>query len=453
MDKGIGTGIGVVETKYGKLKGVFKQNYTVFRGIPYAKPPIGDLRWRKPPPPETWGGVREAVAFSPTAMQRDQTPGSFYNIEFFSDEDYLPAMSEDCLYLNIWTPARSASEKLPVAFWIHGGAFLAGFGSEMEFDGKAFCDRGVILVTINYRLGALGFLAHKWLLEESEASDEGAFCGNYGLYDQLAALRWVKENIASFGGDPNRVTIFGQSAGAMSVQSLVSTKLSKGLINGAILQSGGGYKREIARDISLESALNDGDALAKGCGAESLAQLRAVPATTIISVTEKLADEYAEKGLGLRFSPCIDGHMMTKPIDSALEDGDHPDIPYMLGSCLNDFGMTGDALARGEKNRMYNCCVEWALLSERLNRKSNYIYYFTRILQGDDAGAFHSSELWYVFGTLARSWRPKSHEDYLLSCRITDYWCNFVKTGNPNGDDNAEWKPCVAGEKYVHEIC
>ena len=452
MNRGSGTGIGVVETKYGKLKGVFKQDYTVFRGVPYAKPPIGDLRWRRPAPPEAWSGVRDATAFPPTAMQREQTPGSFYNIEFFSDEDYMPPMNEDCLYINIWTPAKSASEKLPVAFWIHGGAFLAGFGSEMEFDGRAFCERDVILVTFNYRLGAFGFLAHKWLLEESAAAGEGAYCGNYGLYDQLAALRWVNENIASFGGDPDRVTIFGQSAGSMSVQALVSTQLSKGLIHGAILQSGGGYKSEVTRDNSIEKALDNGDALARACSAASPAQLRAVPAKEIVNASVKLEAEYAEKGQNLRFSPCIDGYMLTKPYNSALENGDHPDIPYMLGSCMNDFGVTGEALARGEKNRVYNSCVEWALLSERLKRKPNYVYYFTRISQGDDAGAFHSAELWYVFGTLARSWRPKTHEDYELSRRITDYWCNFIKSGNPNARGLAEWKPCTSAEKYVHEL-
>jgi para-nitrobenzyl esterase len=446
------TGIGVVNTGDGKVKGVRKQSYTVFRGIPYAKPPVGDLRWRRPQPPEPRDGVLEAKSFPPTAMQRDQEPGSFYNIEFFSDEDYMPPMSEDCLYLNIWTPAQTGAEKLPVAFWIHGGAFHAGFGSEMEFDGEAFCKRGVILVTINYRLGALGFLAHKWLSEESLAAGENGFCGNYGLFDQLEALKWVHENISAFGGDPSRITVFGQSAGAMSVQALVSAKLSAGLINGAILQSGGGYKSELLRDFSAESAFGLGEAFSAACGAASLKDLRAIPAGEVISMANKVLADISSGGAHKMFGPIIDGFMLTKPYNEALEEGDHPDIPYMLGSCMHDFGIPDEAVARGEKNMLYKGCMGWALLSERLGRKPNYAYYFTRVLAGDGAGAFHSAELWYIFGTLSRSWRPKTGADYDLSNRISDYWCNFIKTGDPNGAGSAAWRPCVAGDEYVHEL-
>ncbi|MDR3119725.1 MAG: carboxylesterase family protein [Clostridiales bacterium] len=439
----MGTGIGIVQTKYGKLCGVRRQGHTVFRGIPYAKPPVGALRWKKPVPPESWNGVRDAKVFGATAMQRLQTPGSFYEKEFFSDEDFFPPMSEDCLFLNVWTPARAAGDKLPVAFWIHGGGFVGGYGTEPEFDGAAYCERGVILVSFNYRLGALGFLAHEWLSAESAKEGHGAHSGNYALYDQLAALNWVRENIAAFGGDPDKITIFGQSAGARSVQSLVSSPLTKGLIAGAILQSGGGYKLPISRDATLQSAEGLGARFAEACGADSLESLRALPVEAVMKASNELVESAAAKGQGFAFGPCIDGKFLITGSDDALESGLHADIPYMIGSAMNDFGVTRADLAAGKKNRLYQGCIEWSLLGESLGRKPSYVYYFMREPLGDDAGAFHSSELWYMFNTLSRSWRPKVWADYELAEKMTDYWCNFVKTGDPNGGGLPRWEPCA----------
>ena len=214
------------KTKYGQVHGVQKDGYTVFRGVPYAKPPVGEKRFCPPEEPACWEGVYKADHFGCVCPQTEHEPDSFYGKEFYLDPEFGMKQSEDCLYLNIWTPANTVDEKLPVAFWIHGGAFMHGFSHESEFDGAAYCERGVILVAINYRLGAFGFLAHPWLSEESGAGRSG----NYAILDQIAALKWVKENIAAFGGDPENITVFGQSAGCMSVQTLVSSPLTENWI-------------------------------------------------------------------------------------------------------------------------------------------------------------------------------------------------------------------------------
>ncbi|GHV59311.1 hypothetical protein AGMMS49579_26920 [Spirochaetia bacterium] len=220
-----------VKTKNGSVRGLPCGNpaYTVFKAIPYAKPPVGDLRWKAPQEADAWEGIREAVRFSPASLQPSRSPGEFYAKEFFPVDE---PVSEDSLYLNIWTPAETGTEKLPVMFWIHGGAFVQGFGHEMEFDGEAFCRRGVILVTFNYRLGILGFFAHPDLT----ATD--GYSGNYAILDTIAALTWVRNNIAAFGGDRNNVTVFGQSAGGAMVNALVTSPLARGLLHKAILLTG-----------------------------------------------------------------------------------------------------------------------------------------------------------------------------------------------------------------------
>ncbi|MDR1599108.1 MAG: carboxylesterase family protein [Oscillospiraceae bacterium] len=219
----------VVSVESGKLRGVGKDRYTLFKGVPYAAPPVGRLRWKAPQPTIPWKGVRDADLFGWRCPHAEHELGTFWQREFFTDPQFMPPMSEDCLYLNIWTPTSSVADKLPVAVYIHGGGFVEGSGCDSEFDGEALCKQGLIMITINYRLHALGFLAHHELTAESGCS------GNYGILDQLAALQWVRHNVAAFGGDPDHVTIFGQSAGALSVQTIVSSPLSKGLVHGAIL--------------------------------------------------------------------------------------------------------------------------------------------------------------------------------------------------------------------------
>ena len=222
----------IVTTKQGKLAGKPMDGYTVFYGVPYAKPPVGLGRFRPPEEAKPWDGIREAARLPNRLWQPQAPPDTPSSREFCFAPEYLTPMSEDGLFLHVWTPAKEPGEQLPVAFWIHGGAFVKGFGAEVAYDGAGFCRRGVILVSVDYRMGPFGFLCHPGL-----ASEGGGRCGNYGLLDQIAALGWVYENIAAFGGDPGRITVMGQSAGAVSVQALVSSRLTEGKIAGAIMQS------------------------------------------------------------------------------------------------------------------------------------------------------------------------------------------------------------------------
>jgi para-nitrobenzyl esterase len=351
-------------------------------------------------------------------------------------------MDEDCLYLNIWTPAAAEGDRLPVALWIHGGAFVNGFSSEMEFDGEVYARQGVILVTIAYRLGALGFLVHPWL--------EEPHTGNYGLHDALAALDWVRDNIGAFGGDRDNITLFGQSAGAMATQALISSKLSRGKIHRAIFQSGGGYQTGFNQGVSPAKLEEAGEAFVRETGVSSKEELLNLPAEKIIAAQRVLFNKSMGRG-GLPFAPCIDGVLLETGGDEILARGEHLDIPYMLGSTSGDIGLApgGDPRRDGP---LYKGCVAFSLLQESLGRKSAWVYYFTQKPLGDDLGAFHSAELWYMFGTLGRSWRPKTARDFELSARMTAYWCNFMKQGDPNGSGLAEWEPCGRGSEFVMEL-
>ncbi|MCI6023159.1 MAG: carboxylesterase family protein [Oscillospiraceae bacterium] len=443
----------MVVTKNGKIQGKRKDGCTTYFGIPYAKAPVGELRWKAPQPVEPWDGVLEATEFPHRAWQMVQTApkdgkGINYAREFYSNPAFMPPMDEDCLYLNIWRPLGDAPEGgFPVAFWIHGGALINGFGSELEFDGEAFARKGVILVTINYRLGAFGFLCHRLLSEEN-----GGRSGNYGTLDQIAALTWVRENIAAFGGDPEKITIFGQSAGAMSVQTLLSSPLSRDIPAGAILQSAGGYQAGILTDRTLEQGYEIGDVFSEVTGADTLEKMRALSPEAIMEATGKLMGISFAKGWGLPFNVVIDGYVMTKGYDQTIEDGDIPDIPYMIGSCGNDLGQTPEMTERGGHSQLYYGCINWSLKNAELGRKPAYVYYFDRKLLGDHSGAFHSSELWYVFNTLSRSWRPKSAGDYALAEEINSYWTNFVKTGDPNGKGLPHWKACSWDSHHVEVL-
>jgi para-nitrobenzyl esterase len=436
--------IAIAKTQYGLLRGVQKQGYVVFRGIPYAAPPVGPLRWRRPQPPLPWAGIREAKSFGPRAWQPGQEPGSMYQKEFYDDGDFMPPMDEDCLYLNIWTPAAAAEEKLPVALWIHGGAFVNGFSSEMEFDGEAYARRGVILVTLAYRLGALGFLVHPWLARPDAPG------GNYGLYDALAALDWVRENIGAFGGDRDRITLFGQSAGAMATQALISSQLTRGKIAGAIFQSGGGYQTGFNRAPPPELLQETGEAFVREAGVSSREELLNLPAEKVLDAEKALFRTAMERG-GLPFTPCADGVLLEAGGDDILAAGGHLDIPYMLGSTANDIGLPPGGDPRRD-SLLYKGCIAFSLLQEKLGRKPAWVYYFSQKPQGDDLGAFHSAELWYMFGTLGRSWRPKTPGDFDLSSRMLSYWCNFIKQGDPNGPDLAEWQPCGGDGEFVLEL-
>ena len=352
----------VVKVEGGLLQGVPSEDPSVivFKGIPYAAPPVGELRLQPPQDVIPWEGVRECSAFSAIAPQPGNAPGTFYGEEFYWMPQ--PEQSEDCLYLNVWAPAKAVGKKgaaLPVAMWIHGGAFVNGYGFEVSMDGDKWAQKDVILVTINYRLG------------ENAA-------GNLNILDQIKALEWINKNIAQFGGDPSNVTIFGQSAGGMSVRTLLISPLAKGLFAKAIIQSGGGM---------------------------GLDQIGSI----------------------LTSAPQVDGDVVPEPFDKAVMDGTIADIPIMTG-------YTSDDLPFFKEESVGAFCA----LRDSLGTAPVYEYEFTRDLPGEDKdvpdnlpGAFHSAELWYVFGTLGRSWRPFTDEDYALSEEIVSAWTDFCKTGSP----------------------
>lgn len=441
-------GIGIVGTKKGNISGVEMEGYSVFKGIPYAKPPVGELRFREPIELDSWEGVYKADHFQSACMQDSNESGQFYTKEFHSDSDYESSIKEDSLYLNIWTPAKKKGEKLPVAFWIHGGAFLGGYGHEMEFDGEAYCKKGVILVTINYRLGAFGFLVHPWLKDESEKG----IAGNYGILDQISALKWVYENIEEFGGNPENITVMGQSAGCMSVQTLVSSELTGKMIKKAIFQSGGGYNCGLNRDFKMEDASKIGEKFIDSCGVNSLEELRKLPAETIQEKVKIIMGQAFASGEALFFIPVIDNYVLKTGYNELADRGLIKDIPYMVGSTKNDIFITPEMVENGDHGTVYNACINWSLKCQELGRNPAYVYYFTRDLPGDNAGAFHSAELWYMFGTLKRCWRPMEEKDYELSEKMIGYWTNFIKSGSPNSESNEEWKAYKKEEPFIMEL-
>lgn len=413
-----------VQTKQGAVEGYLSQDSqtVIFKGVPYAQPPLGDLRFRRPQEHEPWTGTLSCKEFGSSCPQADLSAMDFYAKEFYDVP--LPALSEDCLYLNIWTPESASPESgLPVLFWIHGGAFMHGSGSEKEFDGEGFAKDGVILVTINYRVNAFGFFAHPDLERENP---EGV-CGNYGILDQIFALRWVRENIGNFGGDPDKITISGQSAGCMSVQAIISSELSKGMFRGAILQSGGGI-RVLGDTASKEQLWSTSRKLMEHLGVSAIEELRQVPAGALRDAAYAVAGE----GGGLRWTPHVDGWLLKDTTDALAEKGAVHDIAYMIGSLGNDIG--GGLLLQESGAR-------WCENQLKLGRRPSYFYFFDRKLPGDNAGAFHSGELWYIFQTLDRCWRPWEARDRELEKMLSGYWANFAKSLDPNGPGLPVWNP------------
>ena len=466
----------------GTLRGMHAGNdrISVFRGIPFAAPPVGELRWKEPQPPQKWEGVREAYTFSDICLQEQSAPGSFYQKEFY--EVSFP-MSEDCLYLNIWTPAESDQERLPVAFYIHGGGFSAGMARNKSYDGEAFAKRGVILVTINYRVGIYGFLAHPELTRENPHHSSG----NYGFLDQIAALKWVRRNITAFGGDPDRITIFGQSAGGGSVQLLCGSPLTKGDIQRAIIQSSmilGPLHGPINR--TLAEAEEYGQAFLEAIGTPTVAEARNLTG-------EELLDRYVKwkKGrFGLFFKPVVDGYAVEDDMLNQVLKDKHHRISYMVGCTLDEIvdkpegmGPAGEHppahtsyekilenmgpysefyfdISKEERKDIgelpasyINGCCAWSELQDRQGRTPVYQYLFTHTPPGDDhPGSFHSAEHPYVFQTLFRIWRPYTGEDMDLSNLCCAYWTNFIKTGNPNGEGLPQWEPYTQAHPQVMEL-
>ena len=418
----------VVQVEGGMIQGVpsSASEVIVFRGIPYAAPPIGNLRWKRPQPVMKWKGVKVADTFSNICWQPGNAVGTFYGNEFYWKENTV--QSEDCLYLNIWAPADAVgnpASKLPVAFWVHGGAYFNGYGHEITMDGDAWAKRGVILVTINYRLGIFGFLAHP----ELSAENPDGTSGNYGTYDQVAALKWVHNHIAQFGGDPDNITVLGQSAGAASIKNLVSSPLSKGLIKNAIIQSGGGIGSFGSSDSGQKQAETTGKTFMDKFGYNSLKSMRAVPA-------ERLLEIFKAEGMNL-FRPHIDGILLTESFDDAARNQHLADANYMIGCTLDDIRPMGKQID------------EFCFLRDSLDHRPAYQYLFARKLPGTHDGAFHSAELWFMFHTLDRSWRPMTEADYRLADEVMDCWTNFVKYGNPNKPGRESWAPFTLANPYV----
>ena len=427
----------IIETKYGKIEGRETESSFAFLGVPYAKPPVGKLRFHAPQPPEPWEGVYQADHFGNRSMQRDNHAGDFYGKEFFSDPAFIPPMSEDCLYLNIWAPKDVG--KAPVAIWYHGGGFEGGHGSEPEFDGVAFAKRGVILVTVNYRLGFLGYFCHP------ELRDENGHSGNYGFLDQIAALDWVRENIAVFGGDPDCVTIFGQSAGGMAVRDLVCSSMVKGKISRAIIQSCNGYKGVLRVDFTMEQMEKISERFLKRKKL-TVDDIKAMSAEDLVKL-QSAYNAYAafKTRAGLSLTPVVDGWALPVIPDQAAEKGETARINYMTGSTKNDMTVSRAGVKDPRKSKIQKSLMRWSGMHTKQGLNS-YSYHFARELPGDKAGAFHSSELWYVFGTLSRCWRPMTEHDYALSEKMTDAWVGFIKTGDPG------WEPCSGENGFYFEF-
>lgn len=415
----------VLSVTGGKLQGVASAapGINVYKGIPYATPPVGVLRWRRPQPVKPWKGIKIADHFGNISWQSGQQHGSFYWKEFYQNGQ--DPMSEDCLYLNVWAPAATAGKpdaKLPVAFWVHGGGYINGYGHEITMDGDAWAMRGVILVTINYRLGLLGFLAHPALSAESADGTSG----NYGTYDQIMALRWVHDNIAQFGGDPDNITVMGQSAGAASVKNLVISPMSRRLIRRCIIQSGGGMGKFIEPDGDNKIVDERGRLLMEKHGYTTIGQLRAARPEELLKI--------AAWGVA---SPHTDGVALPENFDSAVKQGHVADIDYMIGCTVDDIVPMNKAVDA------------FCYARDSIHTHNIYQYLFARKLPGSTDGAFHSAELWYMFHTLNRCWRPFTSADYRLADEIMDYWTNFCKNGNPNGEGRETWHAFTRQNPFV----
>ena len=441
----------VLTVEGGRIQGVRAENPGVFvyRGIPYAAPPIGELRWQEPHQVVPWDSIRQCDKFGHPGYQAVHYPG-FYASEWgYGDE---APYSEDCLYLNVWTKAPGETEKkLPVALWIHGGGYREGWGSEPEFDGQEWASKDVVLVTINYRLGIFGFMTHPELSAESS----NKVSGNYGILDQIQSLKWVKENIAQFGGDPDNVTIFGQSAGAGSVRTLAESPLARGLFHKAVIMSGGGINvpardgeeakpatpvnRFFTYNPTLQEAEADTKKVMDWAGLTDLKKMREA-STEILYTLPQIYNMVTKSDLFIMQRPIIDGYVSLKSFDEATRDGSIANVPYMIGYTLNDMGAMGPGIAEFCKVRQTHGAKAWA-------------YEFARPLPDDGEhpeitdrlkGAFHSSDLWFVFKSLKHCWRPWTQGDWDLAEKMLTAWTNFAKYGDPNGAEEGEWTPCTA---------
>ncbi len=424
-----------IETPCGRIQGSSCQYPEVisFRGIRYAT--AG--RWEYPQMTEHWEGVYDATGYKACSYQprafyneADVPEKAFYYNEFRKGEHYT--YDEDCLFLNIWTPAEAVPEsRLPVLFYIHGGGFTGGCGHEKHFDGPVWPTQGVIAVTINYRLGPMGFLCLPELKKEAGHS------GNYGLYDQIAALQWVSKNIAAFGGNPDNITIMGQSAGAMSVQSLCVSPLTGHLFSKAVMSSGGGVSKLLDLSSPAEKQELFWQKVMERSGCMTLSDFRRLEPESLFRAWQ---DEKAgQPKMAQMTGPCLDGVLLPQSAFAAAGNGEQKNIPYLMGSTSHDI----------MPPFIFKMAKDWCRLQAQQGKQKSYAWFFDRMLPGDKNGAWHSSDLWYWFGTLKNCWRPMEQKDYELSRQMSLYLTNFAKTGNPNGDGLTEWLPAAKGQNKV----
>lgn len=425
----------IIETPCGKIQGRACQwkGVTAYKGIRYAT--AG--RWEYPQEITHWEGIYQAdtygnCSYQPRAFYDEalMPEKKFYYEEFRKGEQYN--YSEDCLFLNIWVPeGAKPGDKLPVLFYIHGGGFTGGCGHEKHFDGPVWATKGVIAVTINYRLGPMGFVCLPQLKEEAGKT------GNYGLYDQLTALQWIFHNIESFGGDSRKITIMGQSAGAMSVQQLVISPLTKGLVSGAVMSSGGGVGKFLGSTKPAENNFDFWNQVMEKAGCHTIQEFRNISPDKLFEAWQEVKS--MQKGMGLSCGPCIDGCLIPEDSLKRAKEGKQLDIPYLIGTTSED--IVPFIVSKMAK--------DWCRLLDNQNKKPGYVWFFDRKLPGDENGAWHSSDLWYWFGTLKNCWRPMQDKDYELSNEMTEYLTNFAKTGNPNGQSLPDWKSFNKGQNKV----
>ena len=449
----------VLTIEGGQVQGVSTdiKGVTVYRGIPFAAPPIGQNRWKAPQPVIPWEGVKICDTFGHPPFQGAHYPGGYTTEWGYGDE---APYSEDCLYLNVWTKKPGKTDaKLPVAIWIFGGGMREGWGSEPEFDGQEWANKDVVLVSFNYRVGPFGFFAHPLL----SAEDPEHATGNWGTLDQIEAMKWVKKNIAQFGGDPDNVMIFGQSAGSRSVKFLCASPLTKGLFNKAVIMSGSGLVKPVQQNAAPAAGGQSRPAMGFGMGMpqqsmmtladaeastkevmdwanlKTLSQMRNAATETIYSLGTIYTNVTGKRSCltASPISPYIDGYVLKESFDDACLDNSLAQVPYLIGYTLNDAGNMGTQI------------VDFCLNREEMGGKA-YAYQFARPLPDDGKhpevtqrlrGAFHSSDLWFVFKSLKHCWRPWTQGDWDLSEKMLTAWSNFAKYGDPNGAKGGQWKP------------
>lgn len=467
-----------VRTQAGLVQGTVENGLTVYKGIPFAAPPVGDLRWRAPRPADKWTGVKVADKFAPACIQ-NQVMNKALGLE------EVPT-SEDCLYLNVWTAAKSPNDHLAVMVWIYGGGFSIGATSLKQYDGANLAKKGVVLVSASYRLGELGFLAHPELTAE-----QAGHSGNYGLLDQIAALQWVKRNIAAFGGDPRRVTIFGESAGGISVSMLAASPLAKGLFQGAISESGGSFgpprfANEAGENVPpLSVAEQNGKQFLSKLGVSSVADARKIPAEDIL--------KKSPPGLGGAW-PDFDGYVLPGDQYKLYEAGHYNDTPILVGSNSDEGalfvanttaeayvksvrdgygeyadkilaaypGATDAEALRSDRDLFRDSAFAWntwtwARLESRTSKGKIFVYYFSHRPPYADTpqtkgwGAAHAGELGFVFGQFTPGMNPTA-DDRSLSDQVESYWTNFAKTGDPNGSGLPQWPAFTDANQKVMNL-